>query len=217
MNIAQIAQTRHTCKAFDPARKIPAAQLEELRSLLRNAPSSVNSQPWHFIIAGSEAGKASLAKAAHTHYAYNEAKIRNASQVVVLCARTDLDAGHLDAVLDREQADGRFATPEAKKTRGDTMGHYVALHREQRQDLPDWIEKQVYIALGTLLLGAAALEIDACAMEGIDTDALDAELGLPARGLRAVVMVALGYRSADDFNAKLKKSRLPAEAVISEI
>ena len=60
------------------------------------------------------------------------------------------------------------------------------------------------------LTEAAALEIDACPMEGIDPAALNAALGLAERGYGAVVMVALGYRGEADFNANLPKSRLPA-------
>ncbi len=35
--------------------------------------------------------------------------------------------------------------------------------------------------------------------------------------MTSVVLVALGYRSQDDFNAKLPKSRLPIAEVISEL
>ncbi len=216
MDIAQLATTRRTCKAFDPNRKIPAAQVEQLQTLLRFAPSSVNSQPWHFIVASTAAGKERLTAGTQGTFAYNAPKVRNASHVVVLCARTDLDAAHLDALVTQEETDGRFATPEAKQTQHNSRSFYVKLHRE-RGDLGLWAEKQVYIVLGSLLNGAAALGIDACPMEGIDVAALNAELGLAERGLSAVVMVALGYSGDGDFNAALPKSRLPASAVISEL
>jgi nitroreductase/dihydropteridine reductase len=217
MNISRIAQTRHTSKAFDPEKKIPAALIDQLRVVLRNSPSSVNSQPWHFVIASSPEGKARIAKATHGGFAYNEPKVRNASHVVVLCARTTLDNGHLDAVIAQEQQDGRFVTPEAMAIQDKSRRFYVNLHQTELQDERTWIDRQVYIALGTLLLGAAALEIDACPMEGFDAPLLDAELGLTARGLTSVVLVALGYRGADDFNAKLPKSRLPEEAVFTDL
>jgi nitroreductase/dihydropteridine reductase len=79
------------------------------------------------------------------------------------------------------------------------------------------MEQQAYLALGTLLLGAASLGLDATPMEGIDRDALDRELGLADRGLRSLVMVSLGYRSDSDFNAALPKSRLPAERVFTHL
>lgn len=217
MHIAQVAQRRYTTKAFDPDRRISSDDLAAIRTLLRNAASSVNSQPWHFVIAGSEVGKGAIADTLKTAYAYNEGKVRNASQVVVFCARTELDQAHLDAILAQEEADGRFATPDARATQEKTRSHYVGLHRDTLGDAAAWMDRQVYLALGTLLLGAGALQIDACPLEGFDSAAVDAALGLEAKGLRSVVMVALGYRSDGDFNARLPKSRLPESVIFSEI
>lgn len=217
MNIAQIAQARYTTKAFDPERKIPDEIFEQLCAVLRNAPSSVNSQPWHFIIADSPEAKAQVAKATQGGFAYNEAKLRNASHVIVLCGRTRLDDAHLDAVIAQENRDGRFATPEAMAMQDKTRRFYVNLHQNELKDDRSWIERQVYIALGGLLLAAGAVNVDACPMEGFDAAVLDAELGLAAQGLTSVVLVALGYRGADDFNAKLPKSRLADEVVFTRL
>ena len=217
MNVAQIVTTRRTCKAFDPSRKIPDAVMEELKTVLRYAPASVNSQPWHFVIASSAAGKAKLVDTLAGPYAYNAPKVANCSHVVVLCARTDLDAEHLAAVLAQEEADGRFPTPEGKTMQNNSRTFYVNYHKEQLHDLDTWIDRNLYIALGNLLLAAGALGVDACPMEGIDPQAIDAALGLREQGLRSVVLVALGYSGADDFNAKLPKSRLPEARLFSEI
>ena len=215
MDISKVAQTRYTTKAFDSERQIPAETIEKLRTLLRNAPSSVNSQPWHFVIAGTPEGRARIAKATQGGFAYNEPKIRNASHVVVLCSRKTLDDAHLSAVLAQEQRDGRFGTPEAMATQDKTRRFYADLHQTELKDEDEWIARQVYIALGTLLLGAGSLHIDACPMEGFDAQLLDAELGLAERGLTSTVLVALGYRSGDDFNAKLPKSRLTEAALFT--
>ncbi|WP_233871967.1 oxygen-insensitive NAD(P)H nitroreductase [Paraburkholderia adhaesiva] len=216
MNLTRFAKGRHATKAFDAARKIPASVIDELKELVRFSPSSVNSQPWHFVIASSDAGRARVAKAMQAGYAYNEPKVLNASHVVVLCARTDMDDAHLAAVIAQEEADGRFANADAKAGQQKTRSYYVDLHRE-RSTLSTWMEKQVYLALGTLLIGAATLEIDACPMEGFDAKTLDAELGLTEKGLTSVVVVSLGYRSDSDFNAKLPKSRLPVQTVFTEL
>jgi nitroreductase/dihydropteridine reductase len=217
MNIAQLVTTRYTTKAFDPHKKISAELMGQLHTLLRYAPSSTNSQPWHFVIAGSDEGKARIARATTGPYSGNQAKVLNASHVVVLCARTELDDDHLQRVLDQEEQDGRFKTPEAKEIQKRGRGFYVNLHRNELHDIQQWMEKQVYIALGTLLLGAAALEIDATPIEGFDYAILDEALGLHDRGLRPVVMAALGYRSNDDFNAALPKSRLTADEIFTFI
>lgn len=217
MNLTDIVKKRYTTKAFDPTRKIPAESFAQLETLLRYAPSSVNSQPWHFVIASSEEGKARIAKATQGSYAYNEAKIRNASHVVVFCVRQTLDGEHLNAILEQEDRDGRFASPEAKAGQHKSRSFYVDLHVNELKDVRTWAEKQLYLAFGTLLLGAATLEIDACPMEGFDAQILDEELGLSAKGLSSVVIASLGYHSSEDFNAKLPKSRLPPETIISHI
>ena len=218
MDISRIALSRHTCKAYDPSKKISAEKIKQLKTLLRFSPSSVNSQPWHFFIAGSEEGKARVAKAAaQGAYASNGPKILNASHVVVFCARTTLDEAHVASILAQEDKDGRYPTPEGKAMQNKGRNYYVNLHRFDYKDTQHWMEKQVYLALGTLLLGAATLEIDATPIEGFDMRILNEELGLREQGLTSVVLVALGYRSDDDFNAKLPKSRFPAEEVISEL
>ncbi|AXE33061.1 oxygen-insensitive NAD(P)H nitroreductase [Chromobacterium phragmitis] len=217
MNIAHYAQTRYTTKAFDPGFKLSQEQVGQIETLLRHSPSSTNSQPWHFFIAGSEEGKARVAKAAAGGYAFNEAKIRHASHVVVFCARAAMDDGYLQTLLAQEQRDGRFANDEARAGQHKGRSHFVNMHRFELRDAQHWMEKQVYLAVGTLLLGAATLEIDACPIEGFDARVLGEELGLREQGLVASVIVALGKRSEQDFNARLPKSRLPAEAVITRL
>lgn len=217
MNIGRIATTRYTAKAFDPHKRIGPALMEEIQTLLRFSPSSTNSQPWHFVIVASDEGKARIAKATTGPYGANEAKVKNCSHVVVLCARTELDDAHLQRILDQEEQDGRFKTPEAKEATRKGRLFYANMHRDDLLDTQHWMEKQVYLALGTLLLGAAALEIDATPIEGFDRAVLDQGLGLHERGLTAVVLAALGYRSADDFNAALPKSRLPADEIFTTL
>jgi len=213
MDIARLALARHTCKAYDPTRKIPPLQIEQIKTLLRFAPSSVNSQPWHFIIASSEEAKLRIAKAAP---AANSAKILNASHVVVFCARTTLDDAYIAALLAQEEADGRLPTEESKALQDKGRNYYINLHRLERRDTQHWMEKQLYLALGGLLLGVAGLEIDATPIEGFDSRALDDEFNLIEQGWTSVVLAALGYRGPDDFNAQLPKSRLPEHVVISE-
>ena len=213
-NVAAIVRQRKTTKAFDAAQNLTSEQLAAVRDLLRFSPSSTNAQPWHFFIATSEVGKRRIASGATGAFAYNEAKIMNASAVVVLCARKTLDESYLQQVLDQETRDGRLANEEARANQNQVRKGYVQKH-EAAANLLNWSARQVYIALGFLLLGAAEMAIDACPIEGFDDAALDAELSLPAQGLKSLVLVALGHRSAQDFNAALPKSRLDEADVIS--
>jgi nitroreductase/dihydropteridine reductase len=94
---------------------------------------------------------------------------------------------------------------------------YANLHRYTLRDVQAWMENQTYIALGTLLLGAAALKLDATPIGGFVNAVLDRELDLPAKGFTGTVVVALGYHSAQDFNAGVPKSRLPEQALFTDI
>lgn len=55
-----------------------------------------------------------MAKSAAGTYVFNERKMLDASHVVVFCAKTAMDDAWLERVVDQEEADGRFNTPEAK-------------------------------------------------------------------------------------------------------
>lgn len=217
MELASLAKRRYTTKAFDANRKIDQQTIDLLLDQLRHSPSSVNSQPWHFVVASTEEGKARIAKGTEGGFAYNEPKVRQASHVIVLCTRTDMTEEHLQALLAQEQHDGRFRDDAAKAAQDQIRRGYVALHRYDQKDLQHWMEKQAYLALGTLLLGAASLGLDATPMEGFDFKKLDEELGLRAQGYSSLVLVSLGYRGEADFNANLPKSRLAAERVFTHL
>ena len=75
-----------------------------------------------------------------------------------------------------------------------------------------WSDKQAYIGLGTALIAAAELKVDATPMEGFDPKLFDEVLGLSEKGLHASVILSLGYRDeANDFLASVSKVRLPID------
>lgn len=188
MDILAAARKRYTAKAYDPTRRVPEETMQQIYEVLRNSPSSVNSQPWHFIVASTPEAKARLAKGVQGPYSYNEAKILNASHVILFCTRVDAEGGHLERLLEQEQRDGRFKDDAAKAGQAKGRLGYVNLHRYTLKDLPQWFEKQAYIAL---------------------------ELGLHEKGLSSLVLLSFGYHADSDFNASLPKSRLAQEQVFT--
>jgi nitroreductase/dihydropteridine reductase len=216
MNPSSLSQSRYTTKAYDASKRIPDATFAELLELLRNAPSSVNSQPWHFVVGASPEARQRVATAGMADgFAFNETKVRDASHVIVLCTRTSLPDEHLASVLAQEQRAGRFDSEQAKAGTQASRLKFVNIHRQERDDLQHWMEKQTYLALGTLLLGAAALGVDATPIEGFDAVKLDQALGLREKGFTSTVVVSLGYRAESDFNASLPKSRLTQEQLVT--
>lgn len=217
MTLAPVARRRHTTKAYDPTRTLPPAVLHDLLDVLHHAPSSVNSQPWHFLVAASDAARARIARATQPHQPFNTAKITDASHVIVFATRTGIDDAYLAQIIEQETADGRYPSDEAREGQRGALHHFVDLHRHTLGDVEHWMQKQTYLALGTLLLAAGVHGVDATPMEGFDAAVLDAELGLRERGLTSVVLVALGYGSEANFNADLPKSRLPREQVFTHL
>ncbi|CAH8193674.1 oxygen-insensitive NAD(P)H-dependent nitroreductase NfsB [Vibrio aestuarianus] len=216
MNITAHAKTRYSTKAFDSTKRISDQHIAEIKELIRFSPSSTNAQPWHFILASSDEAKQKVAQATQGFYSFNEGKILNASHVLVFCAKTSIDENYLLDLLEVEDQDGRFSNDEAKQGQHRGRSYFVNMHRFDLKDAQHWMEKQVYLNVGTVLLGVSTLGIDAVPIEGFDAKVLDEAFALREQGLSSVVIVPLGYRSEEDFNAKLPKSRWPETTIITE-
>ncbi|WAU75543.1 oxygen-insensitive NAD(P)H nitroreductase [Acinetobacter sp. TR3] len=217
MDTLATAKTRYATKAYNAEKKIPHAQFEKLLEILRFSPSSVNIQPWHFLIAETDEAKQRIASALTGNYIYNAAKVLNSSHTLVFCTRTDISAEYLEQLLQQDELSGRFKDETAKQGQRDTRQGYVEFYRNELKNLPAWMENQTYLALGQLLFAAGLEGIDATPMEGFDRELINKEFELTEKGLKASVIVSLGYRSENDFNAKLPKSRLSDEVVFTRL
>jgi len=219
MKVTDILNRRYSTKKFDPSKKISAEDFDQIKSILQMSPSSTNTQPWHFIIAETKEGKKRIAKGTEGFFKFNAPKVENASHVIVFCARTSLDRNYIQHILDQEEKDGRFPNDEIRQGINDSRNMFSDIHKYDLKDQQHWIEKQVYLNVGTLLFGASLLKIDAVPMEGIDFKAIDKEFDLHKKGFTAVVVVSLGYRNESDFNSpdKTPKSRLPQEETMTII
>jgi nitroreductase/dihydropteridine reductase len=219
MNITETLNWRYSTKEFDNKKKISKEDFEHIKSILHLSPSSTNTQPWHFVIANTDEGKERIAKGTQGFFQFNEKKVKEASHVIVFCARTDADSKYLLHLLEQEDKDGRYPNEEIKGMVFGARKTFTNIHRYELKDLQSWMEKQVYLNMGQLLLGAATMGIDALPMEGIDLKSIDEEFELHEKGFTAIAVVALGYRSETDFNStdKTPKSRLPEEEIFTFI
>lgn len=146
MDMVTLSKRRYTAKLFDASRKIPKATLEPLLEQLRNSPSSVNSQPWHFVVAESEHAKARIAKSAEGAFGFNQAKILDASHVLVLCTRTQMTEEYLQALLSQEASDGRFHDEQAKAGQDRGRHNFVNLHRYDLKDAQHWMDGETNLS-----------------------------------------------------------------------
>ena len=217
MDLLNISKTRYTTKAYDPIRKIPQEQITRLLEILRLTPSSINIQPWHFFIADNPVAKERIAKALVGKYAYNAPKVLESSHTILFCTKADISEQHLDNLLTQDDISGRFKDSNAKQGQKDSRAGYVNYYRNEKGDIQRWAENQTFIALGQILLAAGIEGIDATPIGGFDEQIINDELQLTEKGLIPSVLLTLGYRSENDFNAKLPKSRLSKEEIFTQL
>ena len=217
MDLLNVSKQRYTTKAYDPEKKIPKEQFERLLQILRLAPSSINIQPWHFFIADNDAAKQRIAQALVGKYAYNAPKVLDSSHTILFCTKADITSEHLDNLLNQDDMSGRFKDDKAKQGQKDSRTGYVDYYRNEKGDIQRWAENQTFIALGQMLLAAGIESVDATPIGGFDEAIISDELGLTEKGLIPSVIMTLGYRSDNDFNAKLPKSRLKAEEIFTHL
>lgn len=196
MDFIKVANERYATKRYDSTQKLSDEQVSELKEILHKSPSSINSQPWRFTFIGDQTLKEELAD-----FSFNNAgKVRDCSHLVVFSVIDDV-------ALFEEQ----IATylPEGAVA---YFNNNVKPGGEQQ--IKAWMAHQVYLALGFFLSNVASLGIDSTPMEGINPAEYDRILKID--GYKSLFAVALGYRSADDFNqpSVKPKSRIEIEKVI---
>lgn len=201
---------RYATKKMDPARPVPAAKVDTILEAIRLAPTSSGLQPYEVILVTNPDVRAQLRAAAN-----DQAQLTDGSHVLVFAAWDNYTEERIDNVV-QLTAEGRGGVSEGLTTYYDRLkGMY--LPRDAQVNF-EHAARQAYIGLGLGLAAAAMEEVDSTPMEGFDPATVDEILGLRARGLRSVAILALGYRdTSGDWLAPLKKVRRPRDAFIREV
>jgi nitroreductase len=199
---------RYATKRFDANRKVQAPDWKTLEQALVLSPSSYGLQPWKFFVVDDPAVRAKLREVA-----WNQSQVTDASHLVVFAVKREFTAADVDRFVERIAAVRGQTVESLADYRAAMLG---SVNRPAEQ-VRNWAQRQVYLALGNLLNTAAMLGVDACPMEGFDNAKVDQILGLADKGYHALAFAAVGYRSADDQYAKLPKVRFAAEEVIEHV
>ncbi len=197
---------RYATKSFDTEKKLDASQLDTLLESLRLSASSFWLQGRGFVVVENPALRQELLP-----HARNQSQIVDASHLIVLCRRTDVDEAFVDRYI-ADTASTKNIPVEALQGMKDMIWGGLAARSDE--DKATWLSKQVYIALGTLLTSAAMLQIDACPMEWFNTAKFDEILGLADHNLASCVIAPVGFRSAEDGYANAPKVRFAKEDLI---
>ncbi len=198
---------RYATKKFDISKKIPEGDLDDLLESLRLSASSFGLQPWKFIVITDSKLRKELRR-----HAWNQSQVTDASHLIVLCARTDINENYVNGHIQNISRARNIPLEDLKDYENKIMNSIKSMTKEA---VMEWNKRQVYIALGFLLLAAAHKRIDACPMEGFDKNKFDEVLKLKEQNLTSVVLCPAGYRSAEDTNASLKKVRLDKKEIFA--
>lgn len=201
---------RYATKAFDPNRIISSETWAALEETLVLSASSFGLQPYRFVVVGDKAVREQLVP-----HAWGQRQVADASHLVVFAARTGVTEAEIDGLIRLTSEVRGVAVENLAGYRGMMTGFLLDPAFASRA--ADWCVRQAYIALGNLLAAAALLGVDTCPIEGFVPAEFDRILGLPARGLKAAVACALGYRSPGDRHAGLPKVRFPAKELVVRV
>lgn len=199
---------RYATKVFDKTKIITDDKVELLLETLRLAPSSIDIQPWKFILIKNKTIRKELVELS---MAQNQ--LTDASHLLLLCSLEKVDARYLDRMIKKEKEENAgLSTIEQYR---ELAVNYI--NSKTKEELREWLGQQVYIAMGFLLMTCAMLHMDACPIEAFDHSRVDKLLDLHQKGIESRAAVAIGYRSEKDQHARDKKLRWPKEEILITI
>lgn len=192
-------QNRYAVKKFDATKKLSNEVVEEILEAGRLTATSYGLQLMKVVVVENQDIREKL-----VNCSFGQRQVAEASHLLVLCRERDLDLSHFEDYIDNVAK-----IREQEKTSLDgfknMMVRSILTKSDEEQQV--WMEKQIYILLGNLLTACAVLNVDSCPMEGFLPEEYDEILGLEKENLAAVLALPIGYRAADDPNAKRKKVR----------
>ena len=201
---------RYAAKKLNPAKAVPQDKVERILEAARLAPTSSGLQPFEIVLVTSKAVREQIKP-----IAWNQAQITDGSHLLVFAAWDDYTAERINMMFDLTNEQRGGTNDGWENYRKQLLGSYPQRGAEVNFQ---HAARQSFIGLGAALVAAAFEEVDSTPMEGFDPKALDDILGLPARGLRSVAIMPLGYREeGKDWLAGLKKVRRPRSQFVTEV
>jgi len=206
MNLNENLKWRYATKKFDASEKLSDNQVNTILEAGNLSASSLGMQPYKFVAVTDEAIKAQLVPAA-----YGQKQVGDATCVIVLAARTDVDQDYIDKYT-AYSGKVRNTDAESSANFNKMISGFIGSMGDDSKHL--WASKQCYIALGTMMAACAHEQIDSCPIEGFMPEKFDEILGLEEKNLKSVVVLAIGARSSEDKYQFQAKVRVPLEEIV---
>jgi len=206
---------RHSTKKYDATQQVSEENWEIIYKTMRLSASSINSQPWRFIVIKSKAARMRMSQTFAHKFEFNEPHVHESSAIILFAHNPKYTREDYAEVVDKGIEDGR-TKPEDRE---DAFGgfFFAELNTDKNGNTAPWTKAQLYLALGNTLHTLARLRIDSTPIEGIDTDLVNQEFKQELGGYQCEVALAIGYQHTEDYNAKLTKTRRSLKSILFEI
>ncbi len=185
--LSQAIAERRATSSFDGA-PIPAEDLRRILDAGLHAPSGFNIQPWRFVVVQSAEQKKRLRAAS-----FNQAKVEEASAVIVACGDADGWRKDLELVLQQGLERG-MAEGYAEQARTAVPNFFASFNGDQ---MKGWLNKMVMLAFTHMMLMAEVMGYDTAPMEGFEQDRVHEVLRLPL-SYWVVALLAVGHVNGPD-------------------
>lgn len=204
---------RYTTKKYDANKRISAEDMQTIKEALRLSASSINSQPWKFIVLESDEAKERFHGTFANNFQFNQPHAKEASHTILLAYDPKFTKEKFSKRVDAEVSSGHLPADMYDQFMGAYL--FAEMCTDENGYNGGWTKAQVYIALGNLLHTLARLGIDSTPMEGVDAELVGKEFEAELDGHVCEVAVAIGYTKADeDYNHGLPKARLALDDVL---
>lgn len=209
MSLLQDLSWRYATKKMN-GEKVAQEKIDYIIEAVRLAPTSSGLQPFKVIQITDEALKAKIQP-----IAYGQSQIVDASHLLIFAAYDEYTKERVDAPFIQQEVERDLSKGFADDYKNQLWSGISQQTKEQQYQ---HAARQAYIGFGVAIAAAAEQRVDATPMEGFNPQQLDELLGLDTLGLRAVTILALGYRDAEnDWLSNLKKVRTNIEDFVLNI
>ena len=208
-NILDALEWRYAVKKFDDKASLTEQQILEVKKVFNLSASSYGLQPYKMIVVQNPELKEKLVPAR-----FGQQQISQSAAILVFAVRTDFGMDYIDQFFKDMSTKRQIPLENLEGYKNFMKGSFA---NKSEDEISSWATKQVYLTMGHMLASLAALQIDACPMEGLDPQAYDKILDLDAKQLKTIVAMPIGVRAPDDASATALKVRKDLSDIIIDL
>lgn len=192
-DFSDIVYNRRSIRKFDTSVKIPREEMLEILDKTVTAPSSVNMQPWRFVVVDSEEGKDKL----KPFVSYNAIQNETSSAMVLIFA--DLKSQErAEEIYGKAVTQGKMPEEVKEKQLSSIVPMYENAPFEVMNEI---VHIDSSLAAMQLMLVARSYGYDTNAIGGYKKDGLAKAFGLDEDRHVPILIIALGKADEEGFES----------------